>query len=306
MDIILHLGAHRSASTSFQRYMRNVAPELAAQGTGFWGPGRTRKGLFHRVGTRAARDRDRGRVQLALQGAIRRGVARLVISDENMIGTLRRNIAAAELYPDIGERLARFRAAFGPVARAHLQIRALDLHWASAMAFCLPRGMPLPRPEGLTHMVQRLRGWRGVIEDVASALPGTRITVTPFEAFANQPDRLLAAMTGCAEVPVNRLQPWGNRAPDLAALRQVLTDRATPTIALGTGQGRWMPFLPDQAARLRETYQDDIYWLRAGAMGLARYEDAPDRAGSAEIRPPAAQERGCINETHDRRLAGAG
>lgn len=55
MDIILHLGAHRTASTSFQRYMRSVSDALAAGGTGFWGPGRTRKGLFHRVGTREAR-----------------------------------------------------------------------------------------------------------------------------------------------------------------------------------------------------------------------------------------------------------
>ena len=55
--------------------------------------------------------------------------------------------------------------------RAHLQIRALDLYWASALAFCLPRGMPLPRTEGLQAMVQSARGWRGVIEDMAAASP---------------------------------------------------------------------------------------------------------------------------------------
>ncbi|SIS77304.1 hypothetical protein SAMN05421759_103157 [Roseivivax lentus] len=306
MDIILHLGAHRSASTSFQRYMRSVGAELNRQGTGFWGPGRTRKGLFHRIDSRDARDRDRGRVQLALAGAAQRGAARLVISDENMIGTMRRNIARADLYPDIGERLARFRAAFGPVKRAHLQIRALDLYWASALAFCLPRGMPLPRTEGLQAMVQSARGWRGVIEDMAAALPETEITVTPFERFAGQPDRLLAAMTGLAQVPRDGLRPWVNRAPDLATLRCVLTDRGEPAMALGFGEGRWMPFLPDQAAALRETYQDDIYWLRAGAMGLARYEDAPEGAEPAKTGLPAAQARGPTDETDHRRLAGAG
>lgn len=306
MDIILHLGAHRTASTSFQRYMRSAGDALAAGGTGFWGPGRTRKGLFHRVGTREARDRDRGRVQLALNGAARRGVARLVISDENMIGTVRRNIVQADLYPDIGERLARFRAAFGPVARAHLQIRALDLYWASSMAFCLPRGMPLPRPDGLAVMTRHARGWRGVIEDVASALPETLITVTPFERFADQPDRLFTEMTGLREAPRNTLRPWVNMSPDLPALRQVLEDRGEPAIALGTGQGRWMPFLSDQAAALRETYQDDIYWLRAGAGGLARYEDAPEGASLAKTRLPAAQARGPTDETDHQRLAGAG
>ena len=47
MDIILHLGAHRAASTSFQTYLRGADAQLAGQGIGFWGPQRTRKGLFH-------------------------------------------------------------------------------------------------------------------------------------------------------------------------------------------------------------------------------------------------------------------
>ncbi|MHA6324162.1 hypothetical protein [Roseivivax sp. CAU 1753] len=306
MDIILHLGAHRSASTSFQRYMRAVADDLLAGGTGFWGPCRTRKGLFHRIDTREAQDRDRGRVQLALRRAADRGLARLVISDENMIGTARRNIAKGELYPDIGERLARYRAAFGPVARAHLQIRSLDLYWASALAYSLPRGMPLPRPDGLIHVAQTARGWRGVIEDVASALPDTRITVTPFERFATQPDRLLAAMADTPKAPRDADGLWINRSPDMATLRQVLEARGELALSLGQGEGRWMPFLPEHAAMLRETYQDDIYWLRAGAMGLARYEDAPDRAGSAQNRPPATQTRGQSDDTDDQRLAGTG
>ena len=305
MDIILHLGAHRSASTSFQRYMRASAEALLASGTGFWGPCRTRKGLFHNIDARTARDRDRGRVRLALAGAARRGLAQLVISDENMIGTARRNLAAASLYPDIGERLARYRAAFGPVARAHLQIRAHDLYWSSALAYCLPRGLPLPRPEGLAQLA-RARGWRGVIEDMASALPEAEITVTPFERYAGRPARLLAVMLDRPAVPADTLRAWANRAPDMAALRKVLTDRGESPIALGPGEGRWMPFLPEAAAALRETYQDDIYWLRAGASGLARYEDAPDRAGSAQNRPPAAPTRGPSDDTDHRRLADTG
>ncbi|MFP4275005.1 MAG: hypothetical protein ACLFRU_08260, partial [Paracoccaceae bacterium] len=49
MDIILHLGAHRAASTSFQRYLRANMAALAAQRTGVWGPLRTRGGLLRGV-----------------------------------------------------------------------------------------------------------------------------------------------------------------------------------------------------------------------------------------------------------------
>ena len=49
MRVILHTGAHRCATTSFQEYMRQNAQPLARQGIGFWGPHRTRGGLFHGI-----------------------------------------------------------------------------------------------------------------------------------------------------------------------------------------------------------------------------------------------------------------
>ena len=50
MKVILHTGAHRCATTSFQEYMRQNAQPLACQGIGFWGPYRTRGGaLFHGI-----------------------------------------------------------------------------------------------------------------------------------------------------------------------------------------------------------------------------------------------------------------
>ena len=49
MDVILHIGAHRTATTTFQHYMRGQSSELARAGIGFWGPWRTRGGLFSGV-----------------------------------------------------------------------------------------------------------------------------------------------------------------------------------------------------------------------------------------------------------------
>jgi len=46
MDVILHIGAHRTATTTFQKYMRSRSAEFAARGVAFWGPLRTRRGLF--------------------------------------------------------------------------------------------------------------------------------------------------------------------------------------------------------------------------------------------------------------------
>ena len=49
MEIILHLGAHRTASTSFQYYLRKNGARLAASGIGVWGPCQTRNGLMEGV-----------------------------------------------------------------------------------------------------------------------------------------------------------------------------------------------------------------------------------------------------------------
>ena len=46
MDIILHPGAHRTASRSFQHYIRRNAGSLRAAGTAFWGPPEMRGGLL--------------------------------------------------------------------------------------------------------------------------------------------------------------------------------------------------------------------------------------------------------------------
>lgn len=61
MKVILHIGAHRTGTTSFQSYMRRNADFMRIRRIGFWGPLRTRGGLFAGVqpgvgvGRRAAR-----------------------------------------------------------------------------------------------------------------------------------------------------------------------------------------------------------------------------------------------------------
>ena len=134
------------------------------------------------------------------------------------------------------------------------------------------------------------------------AVPGAEIAVTPFERYAGQPDMLLRQMTGLSVPPTDPGTHWANRSPDLPALRAVLADRGEDPDQL-PGEGRWMPFSPEQAMRLRETYADDLFWLRAGADGLAKLTEdgGPQRPG---INPgPGQTRRGHDNDRFARRLA---
>ncbi len=307
MDVILHVGAHRTASTSFQAYMRAHADRLEGQSIGFWGPWRTRDGLLAdvlaRPDSRAAAERAAGRLRLNLQGSARRGTAVLIISDENIIGTPRACLRAARLYPQAGERMARLNLALGGVRRITLQIRAPELWWASALAFLLPRGAGVPDAAVLADIAASPRSWRHVIADLSCACPEAELCVTLFEHYAAHPDRLLARMSGALFVP--QVEPgtfWANRSPDLDALRACLADRGQDG-ALPQGSGRWMPFTPAQAAQLRETYADDLFWLRAGADGLARLTEEEMPAGPAKKLAARLDRRGSRNDRPATRLA---
>lgn len=311
MEIILHLGAHRTASTSFQNYLRRNAGALGHLGIGAWGPEVTRDGLLRGVipmdGPECSASqlaRARGRIALRVQGAGARGLRQLLISDENMIGAARRNLRDGRLYAAIGERMARFAHGFdGRVRRAVIAIRAQDSYWSSVLAYGVARGHRLPGRADLDRLVTVNRTWRGVITDLACALPGVEILVLPHEIFAGLPEEQLRVMTGIDAPPMRAARDWLNRSPDVVALRRALGARGGGDAWLPEGEGRWQPFDRDQRQALQEAYASDLAWLRAGAEGLARVTEETGPV-TAERHPPAGQTtRGQGYGPDERRLA---
>lgn len=311
MDIILHIGAHRTASTGFQHYLRSNSGALSGLGIGVWGPLRTRDGLLTGVvpvpGLRPPGQqlkRAAGRIAIAAVTAQKNGFTQLLVSDENMLGAPRRNLRQSALYGDAEERMARFAQAFGGrVTRVVLSIRGQESYWTSVLGFAVARGHRVPRPDDLDRLVTSNRHWRDVIADVACAFPRADLQVLPYELFGSLPERKLEVMTGRVGLPRKHARAWLNRAPTLKALRGIVAERGGDADRLGDGEGRWHPFDSAQTAALREAYADDLLWLRAGADGLATLieENGPGQAGE---HPPAGQTtRGHANDDEERRMA---
>jgi len=307
MDVTLHIGAHRCATTTFQYYLRNNADRLRELRVGFWGPRRTRKGLFSGIQPgglplpgRDPAQRGNGRVRLACARSAAAGIEHLVVSDENMLGTMRDNLRTSTLYGSAGERMARYAQAFqGRLTQVVLNIRSLDYFWASGMGYALSRGHGLPS-EGLLHRVSvSPRSWRDVITDISCALGDVPLWVLPFEGYAGRPDDQLAAITG-GEVPSGHARAWLNATPHLPELRMMVEPAMRHRLPRGTG--RWIPFDVAQTAALREHYADDIMWLMAGADGLARMiSDSTNTR--ADNRPGFEPTRGSIDDDERRRMA---
>lgn len=312
MDVILHLGAHRTATASFRDTLRRNSDALNQAGVGVWGPCRTGRGLLAgtlpRPGTDATRAARRatGRMRLALHQTAATGISTLLISDETMIGAARTNIRARTLYPDIGLRMARIAQTFdGRISRVVLNIRAQDLWWSSAIACDVARGAPVPGYQALSAIARSRRSWRDVITDLACALPQADLRILPFERFAGRSDAILNAGAGCA-APLPAQGQRLNRAPDAAALHALLAERGTPGNFPDGATGRWTPFTPDQSVHLRAAYAADLAWLAAGADGLATLTQDPGRTRAGQTLPCAPQKEGQDHDRQKGRLAHPG
>ncbi|QFT80361.1 hypothetical protein FIU89_07030 [Roseovarius sp. THAF27] len=311
MDVVLHIGAHRTATTTFQAYLAANRAALGRMGIAVWGPKQTRDGLLTGViPIESARppqeqlDRARARVAINIARERRAGAKVLVISDENMIGAPRRCLRQGRLYPDIGQRLARFAHAFdGQVTRAHLTVRSHDAFWASVVSYSIARGNRVPDRAALEALAAAPRLWRDVVLDVACALPGVELSVMPYEIFGGLPERVLEHMTGLGAMPRAHARDWRNQGPGLGQLRRIVGERGGDPARLPEGADKWQPF-DDAALRdMREAYADDLFWLRAGAEGLAQLTEETGPVKTGTTPRPDQRKRGQDDGIEDRRLA---
>lgn len=307
LEIILHIGAHRTGTSSLQHWMAANAVPLAAAGTVVWGPARTRGGLFEglvkhpaRVTPEVARAAGRAAAAITaeLDGLAATGVTRLIVSEENMLGSIRNNLAEARLYPDATPRLARIAAAFGGrVSRVALAVRGYDDWWSSVLAFAVGRGSSVPAPEALSSLARQREGWPEVARAVQQAFPAAPLTVWPFEAFGGAAPRQFRALTGGVPLPhgLSPGLPPRNVAPDRSTLRRRLTRRGETeaAAAIGAGEGRWMPFSEPDRRALGRKYAEDLDWFRSGALaGMTFTEEVATESAGGTLRGVAENEEG--------------
>ncbi len=259
MDVTLHFGAHRCATTSFQHFVRHNAEVLERCGIGFWGPQRTRGGEIGDV--LYSESSGKIRLQHSLDECRQNGVRHLLISDENMLGSVIGNLRHETLYPEVSRRAQRLSHAFaGQVTQIVLNIRALSTYWVSAAAYLRHHKGKSISADRWEKISLGKRSWRDVIIDLANAFPNVRLRILPFEDFANDPAAQFQQITGAS-------------------------DSTTPP-ETRKNQTRFQPetvLSPVQAARLWDAYTEDLAWLDADANGMAELIRNPNNTTGGEI-----------------------
>lgn len=294
MEVILHIGAHRTGTTTFQRFLTANRPRLEDHLIATWGPERTRKGLFtglvkapHRITPDVTdrADRASGLIRIELERLAAQGYEHLIVSEENMIGSMENNLFTRHLYPHARFRLGRFLPAFGPhCGKVVLAIRSYDRYWASSLGYLVKAGYGLPGRDHIAQLaVQPLR-WRQIIRQAGEVFDKAQLIVWPFEAMVSVPERQLQAMIGRPIAgPFQAARDWHNPSPGRDHLRALLDEMGDTKARerIPAGAGPWTPFTDQERAHMRALYAEDIAWLRSGADGLATYfEGPPERTGA--------------------------
>lgn len=286
MDVTLHLGAHRTGTTTLQRYLEKNRDNLKEIGTEFWGPKQTRSGLFTGLEKKLdglteleifRGERACDLIRLELDRLEMKGAKSLIVSEENMIGSMWGNLSNGRLYPEAQGRLQRFFNGFGGrCERVAISIRSYEEYWASALTFLIERGRMIPTKQKIDSLVTQPRRWRDLITEVAGVFPSAELVVWPFEAMTGQVNEQLALLNGgMTPEQMCGQNNWHNASVGAAKIRQMLRDGGHLTLAASVPDDslRWQPYGTQQIATFQAQYDEDIAWLRSGADGIARFED---------------------------------
>lgn len=257
----MHLGAHRTGTTALQHMLQGRRRLLKLSGVQVLGPSALRSTSW----------------ALPEKGA---GIARAVISDENLIGTMFGNLSAATLYPRAALKLADLAARLPLAPREiYFAIRDHADYWVSSYSHQILFQKP-PRldPARLAASAERW-GWSATLSTIVRAFPEARVRVWRYSAEPGMVPGVIAQMIGgtlarwlpAPPVKLNaslsatalaqfanvaeteRALPEGKRLAAIAALRSI------PGPPLD-------PFGPDLRRRMTEAFEAEWQDLNQGAL----------------------------------------
>lgn len=311
LDIVLHLGAHKTATTYLQILLDRNAETLTRHRIGLAHPKRLRPifkaaprpryttSLGRRIAARA------WALEQAIGSARDLGRQRLIISEEQLAGSLRSLLQGRGLYRDIAREVrAASRALDGQPVRVMFAVRSYDSFYISAWGQMLRGSGYQPFSAELRHdLLECRRGWPEVLADLMRALPkGSELIVWRYERLRHTLPRILSRMLG--EAAAGEMEPFnGNPLPGptgaaIEALEALVKARGSMEpdeirrmfrdYGKDQGYAAYDPWTVEEKSGLQRRYRDDIAFIQE-LWPDALICEAPAR--NLEERPPEPASR---------------
>lgn len=315
MKVVLHLGAHKTASTYLQARLGNSTNVLTGRQITYIGPEAVRETLSRAGSLQFAGKpiafRTRRRLTRAMgklvHDAACMGASRVIISEETLLGRLSEIHDNGRFFEEVHRRLRVFRNTFDDVdLEILLAVRGLDGFLPSVWShMALRRGYTPFDMERARRMIDARRRWSNVVEDVAKTYPNARLTVWRYEDMKAVETHVLRAFAD--DYGVSAIEPIKWRA--LSGLSALAVEALEKLRADGTpcgpeqvrklwrkfpkpkGHADFQPFDNDMLDRLRADYAQDLE--RITAMDRVTVLAPDDQFGknvrkNAEASQPAA------------------
>ncbi len=244
MTLTLHLGVHKTATSWLQSRMRAQRETLDATGVAVELPPECRRDTmsYHPVPGK-----------------------KLVVSDENLIGTPRHVIKTAALYPQMEERLQRLQT---PPDRVFVALRNTPDYLASIYAEYLRHGGPRGEAQMRARFLTTPPDWAGFLRRVRTLFPKAELSIWDHADLEHLAGSILSDMTG-------HVLDWQlsgrpkRRRQSFAKISAKLGDRLDgPERVADTP---YSPWYPDDIKRLSDHWcnqkrqvaaLDGVVWLR--------------------------------------------
>lgn len=289
MECRLHLGAHRTGTTSAQKLLETRHRKLREGGVVFLGPKELRGwGLFETLsklmeGRADPHEAEAKRNVLADHINSGGAVKRLVISDENLTGSLHLNYDSASLYPEAAARLAALAEVLPlPPDVVCFTIRDFAGLWKSAHAHLAFRHKA--GTFDADHLASSAGNtWLPVLQAIRATFPAARFRVLGYDETIVS--RVVGTLVGpelAASLPKERRTFGLALNEDVAAqLKDILPGPERERLALELRSKRDLTeraFSSDQMQVLAQAYARDWDDLRAGAVAGAELD--PGQTGT--------------------------
>ena len=280
--ILLHIGAHKTATTYLQTRLFRNANTLRQFQVGYVGLERFRDAQAKAGGVRRAEPfwAIHRRIALARRlGALiaeeaDQGVRRLVLSDENLLGNLSDISSGTAFYPRAGQRI---RAILHSLRRYEvevvLSIRSYDTFHVSAWSHLVGRSGYSPfSSDPADKLSSDGRGWSHVVRDLSRSAPDIPLHIWQYEKLQDQELQILQLLVG--DEAAETLEPIGSRhmqglsveAVDHLQARHLANEQISAEEVRQTsrqfrkskGYAAWSPWTPSQWDALRNRYASDL------------------------------------------------
>lgn len=267
--LVVHLGAHKTATTYLQSALNNKRDALRREGTALILPADLRRG---EKSERGGSPTDVPGVAAQLSAlAADATTQRILLSEENFTGSTGHNLARKSLYPGIRRRLSKLPPALNhPNVTILFALRDYGPFVSSNVTTALRFGKLFDTEELRLAFLLLHRSWVDVIADLRSAFPAAQLKIWRYENFAQVEAQVFAEMVGPFQAEPQRR---ANQTLSGRAVRKVQTKlsaggddlkprqlvrRIKSKLPISTADPAYSLWTPDEAALLSERYR--VHW----------------------------------------------